>query len=83
MPSETITVAPAKRSEQALQKVLTHTLPDGTPAHSFRTLQGSLHHRARACRTPGPVERSGTFDLIPTPTAKRRRALERIEQIAA
>ena len=35
------------------------------------------------CRIPGPVERSGTFDLITTPTAKQRRALELIEQITA
>jgi hypothetical protein len=35
-------VAPAKRSEAALQKVLTHTLPDGTPAHSLRTLLKDL-----------------------------------------
>jgi hypothetical protein len=77
-------VAPAVRSEDALQKVLTHTLPDGTPAHSFRTLLEDLSSIVRnTCRAPGPVERSGTFDLITTPTAKQRRALELIEQVAA
>ena len=77
-------VAPAERSEEALQKVLTHTLPDGTPAHSFRTLLEDLSSIVRnTCRAPGPVERSGTFDLITTPTAKQRRALELIEQVAA
>jgi transposase len=31
-------VAAAQRSAAALQKVATHTLEDGSPAHSFRTL---------------------------------------------
>jgi hypothetical protein len=77
-------VAPAERSEDALQKLITHTLPDGTPAHSLRTLLEDLSSIVRnTCRTPGPVERSGTFDLLTTPTATQRRALELINQIAA
>ena len=77
-------VAPAERSEDALQKVITHTLPDGTPAHSFRTLLEDLSSIVRnTCRTPGPVERSGTFDLLTTPTATQRRAMELIDKIAA
>ncbi len=75
-------VAPAERSEEALQKVLTHTLPDGTPVHSFRTLLEDLSTIVRnTCRTPGPIERSGTFDLITTPTAKQRHALELLDTI--
>jgi hypothetical protein len=77
-------VAPAERSEEALQKVITHTLPDGTPAHSFRTLLEDLSSIVRnTCRTPGPVERSGTFDLITNPTASQRHALELIDKILA
>ena len=77
-------VAPAERSEEALQKVITHTLPDGTPAHSLRTLLEDLSSIVRnTCRTPGPVERSGTFDLLTTPTATQRRALELIDKITA
>ena len=77
-------VAPAERSDEALQKVITHTLPDGTPAHSFHTLLEDLSSIVRnTCRTPGPVERSGTFDLITTPTASQRHALELIDKIAA
>ena len=77
-------VAPAERSEDALQKLITHTLPDGTPAHSLRTLLEDLSSIVRnTCRTPVPVERSGTFDLLTTPTATQRRALELINQIAA
>ena len=75
-------VAPAERSEEALQKALTHTLPDGTPAHSFRTLLEDLSSIVRnPRRTPGPVERSGTFDLVTTPTANQRCALELIDTI--
>ena len=76
-------VAPAERSEEALQKVITHTLPDGTPTHSFRTLLEDLSSIVRnTCRTPGPVERSGTFDLITTPSRSQRRALELLDKIA-
>ena len=75
-------VAPAERSEEALQKVSTHTLPDGTPVHSFRTLLEDLSSIVRnTCRTPGPLERSGTFDLLTTPTRLQRRALELIDKI--
>ena len=76
-------VAPAERSEEALQKVSTHTLPDGTPVHGFRTLLEGLSSIVRnTCRTPGPVERSGTFDLVTTPSPSQRRALELIDKIA-
>ena len=77
-------VAPAERSEEALEKVHSHTLPDGTPAHSLRTLLEDLSTIVRnTCRTPGPAERSGTFELTTAPTASQRRALELIEKIAA
>ena len=77
-------VAPAERSEAALEKVHSHTLPDGTPAHSLRTLLEDLSTIVRnTCRTPGPAERSGTFELTTAPTASQRRALELIEKIAA
>jgi len=72
-------VARAQRSEDAMQKVLTHTLPDGTPAHSFRTLLEELSALVRnTCRTPGD---STTFDLLTTPTPLQRRAFELIDQV--
>ena len=72
-------VARAQRSEDAMQKVLTHTLPDGTPAHSFRTLLEELSALVRnTCRTPGD---STTFDLLTTPTQLQRRAFELIDQV--
>jgi hypothetical protein len=46
-------VAPATRSAQALRKVATHALPDGSPAHSFRTLLEELSTIVRnTCRAP-------------------------------
>jgi hypothetical protein len=48
-------VAPAKRSAAALHKVHTHTLEDGTQAHSFRTLlthlSGIVRNRCRLLET--------------------------------
>jgi hypothetical protein len=76
-------VAPAQRSQEAMEKVLTHTLPDGTPAHSFRTLLEALSTLVRnTCRAPGTLRHSPTFDLLTTPTSLQRRAFELIQQIA-
>jgi len=75
-------VAPAKRSQAALTKVVRHSLEDGTPAHSFATLLGELATIVRnTCRTPGAGPDAPTFDLITTPSAPQRRALALIEQI--
>jgi len=75
-------VAPAKRSAAAEQKALTHTLPDGTPAHSLRTLLAELATRVRnTCRTPG--DHPATFEILTTPTALQRRAFELLEHIRA
>ena len=61
-----------------------HPIAYGTPAHSLRTLLEDLSTIVReTCRTPGPAERSGTFELTTAPTASQRRALELIEKIAA
>jgi len=76
-------VAPAERSAAALQKALTHTLADGTPAHSFRSLLEELSTLVRnTCRTPGSTQHSATFDVLTTPAPLQRRALELIDQIA-
>lgn len=75
-------VAPAKRSAAALQKVATHTLANGTAAHSFRTLLEELSTLVRnTCRAPGASEHAPTFTVVTTPNATQRRALELIEQI--
>ena len=75
-------VAPAKRSEAALAKVASHTLDDGTPAHSFRTLIEDLATIVRnTCRVPGEQKSSAEFTIDTTPSNKQQRALELLETI--
>jgi hypothetical protein len=75
-------VAPAKRSPAALDKVASHTLDDGTPAHSFSTLFAELATIVRnTCRTPNAGTDAPTFDLLTTPNAKQQRAFALIQQI--
>jgi transposase len=75
-------VAPAQRSQTALDKVAGHTVDDGTPAHSFSTLMAELGKIVRnTCRTPGAETGAPTFDIVTTPNATQRHALDLIKQI--
>ena len=75
-------VAPAQRSASAEHKALTHTLPDGTAAHSLRTLFDELTTIVRnTCRVPGVDSIAPTFQLVTTPNAKQKRALELLDTI--
>ena len=76
-------VAPAKRSAQALAKAASHTLDDGTPAHSFSTLLAELATIVRnTCRPNGSSEAtSPTFDITTTPNPKQLGAIERLRTI--
>jgi len=75
-------VAPAKRSQAGLAKVASHTLEDGTPAHSFSTLLAELATIVRnTCRTPNAGTDAPTFDLLTTPNAKQQRAFELLQKI--
>lgn len=75
-------VAPARRSADAENKAVTHTLDDGTPAHSFRTLMQSLAGIVRnTCRTPGAADDAPTFTITTTPNREQRRALDLLEAI--
>ena len=75
-------VAPAKRSGAAMKKVLSHTLEDGTPTHSFQTLLKELETMVcNTCRTPTSAAAAPTFQITTTPSDKQRRALELIAQI--
>jgi len=75
-------VAPAKRSAQAERKALTHTLPDGSAVHSFRTLLEELSTIVRnTCRTPGASSDAPTFHVITTPNAQQKRALDLLQTI--
>jgi len=76
-------VAPAKRSRAAEEKASSHTLEDGTPVHSFQSLLEELAAIVRnTCRTKGAPPDSATFELVTTPNATQRRALELLEAIA-
>jgi hypothetical protein len=75
-------VAPAARSQAALDKVASHTVDDGTLAHSFSTLMAELGSIVRnTCRTPGAAPDVPTFDIVTTPNATQRHALDLIKQI--
>jgi transposase len=75
-------VAPAKRSTDAEKKAATHTLDDGTPAHSFRTLMQSLTSIVRnTCRAPGAADDAPTFTITTTPNREQRRALDLLESL--
>lgn len=75
-------VAPAKRSEAAMKKVLSHTLQDGTPTHSFQTLLRELQTVVRnTCRTPKSASDAPTFQITTTQNEKQKRALELIDKI--
>ena len=77
-------VAPAMRSAAAEVKAQTHTLPDGTPTHCFRTLMENLSTIARnTCRTPSGGEGAPTFRVITSASPMQRRALDLLESIKA
>jgi transposase len=75
-------VAPAERSQAALDKAASHTLDDGTPAHSMATLLAELGGIVRnTCRTPHAAPEAPTFQVATTPNAKQQRAFELLKQI--
>jgi len=75
-------VAPAQRSDAAMKKVLSRTLDDGSPVHSYATLMAELATIVRnTCRTPGGAVDAPTFEIITTPNHTRKRALELVNQI--
>jgi transposase len=76
-------VAPATRSQAAERKAQTHTLSDGAPAHSFRTLLDELSAIVRnTCRTTTDSEKAPTFTIVTQPNALQQRALKLLETIA-
>lgn len=74
-------VAPAQRSEHALQKVHGRMLDNGSPVHSFRTLLSDLATSVRnTCRSPCAPD-SPTFQLTTQANPAQRRALELLDSI--
>jgi transposase len=77
-------VASAQRSAAAEHKAFSHTLLDGTAAHSFRTLLEELSTVVRnTCRAQGTDGSPATFQLVTTPNAKQKRALDLLDTITA
>jgi transposase len=75
-------VAPAQRSAAAKAKAASHTLEDGSPAHSFATLMAELGCIVRnTCHTPGKGAKASSFNIETTPNPTQRRALELVRQI--
>ena len=75
-------VAPAKRSKAALDKVSSHTLDDGSAAHSWPTLLAELAAIARnTCRAPRTGDSLPTFNITTTPNPKQKRALDLLQSI--
>lgn len=75
-------VAPAKRSAAARSKALTHTLEDGSAAHSLSTLLADLGTIVRnTCRMLN-TEPAAQFSITTTANPKQLRALELIRQIS-
>jgi hypothetical protein len=75
-------VAPATRSEQAEHKAQTHTLSDGMPAHSFRTLLDELSTIVRnTCRTPVDSAHAPTFTIVTQPNPAQQRAFKLLQTI--
>lgn len=74
-------VAPAQRSEAAQRKAQTHTLDDGTNAHSFSTLLAELGTIVRnTCRIP-QAQNTPTFQITTTANPKQQRALQLIRNM--
>lgn len=74
-------VAAARRSEAALHKVATHTLEDGSPAHSFRTLLQELSTIVRNTCQPSAGPAQLTFQMTTVPNPTQQRALQLLNQI--
>ena len=75
-------VAPARRSQAALEKALAKRLPDETPVHSFRTLVESLSTIVRnTCRPPGAPAGTPGFTVLTTPSPEQQRALDLLDGI--
>lgn len=75
-------VTPAERSPAALRKAATHTLGDGSEAHSFRTLLKELSTIVRnVCRRKQSADNEPTFTMVTTASTKQKRALDLLEAI--
>ena len=75
-------VAPAKRSAEALRKVHSHTLDDGTEVHSFQTLLKELSTIVRnVCRRKQSSKSEPTFSIKTLPNEQQQKAVDLLAAI--
>lgn len=75
-------VAPAKRSQAALDKIARRHFNDATPVHSFATLLGNLAAIVRnTCRTPAASHSTATFQVTTTASSFQQHAQDLINAI--
>lgn len=76
-------VAPAERSEQALEKVHTRQLPDGSRVHSWRSLLRHLSGIVRnTCRCLNSGCDTATFTMDTNPDATQKKAFDLLKTIS-
>jgi len=75
-------VAAAERSAAALEKVARHTLKNGSPVHSFRTLLHELSTIVRnTCQARAAQSSGSTFQMTTVPNPDQQRALQLLQAI--
>jgi hypothetical protein len=75
-------VAPAERTDSAIQKVHTKRLNDGSRVHSFRSLLVHLRAIVRVtCRCHGEENEPSTFTMDTTPNPKQQKAFDLLQTI--
>jgi len=75
-------VAPAKRSDSAMEKIRTKRLDDGSRVYSFRSLLGHLRAIVRAtCRCPDERDTSATFVMTTRRNPKQQKAFDLLQTI--
>jgi len=76
-------VAPAKRSEEAMKKVHTKQLPDGSRVHSLRSLFDHLSAIVRnTCRCVNTHSDDATFTITTNPDPTQKKALDLLKTIS-
>lgn len=75
-------VAPAERSSQAIEKVCSKRLDDGSPAHSFQSLLGNLTTIVRnTCQSRDAEVGSPAFTIDTQPTLTQQKAFQLLKEI--
>jgi hypothetical protein len=75
-------VAPAERSDAAMDKVHTKALDDGNRVHSFQSLLQLLSGIVlNIARVPGTFDDAATFEITTTPNPTQQRAIELLKNI--